>query len=566
MTVGIRAKVAFLVASVVLAACAAPGPGTVPGGAEPADRQAAPTRFAIAIKGDPPTLSDSINSAGAGGVPGVTEVERLIHAGLTVQDDTGALRPALAESVPTVENEMWQIFPDGHMEMTWRIRPGALWHDGAPFTAEDLVFTAMVGQDPELPHFGDRAYQFLESVEPVSPYTVTVRWTQPYIEADTMFSHERALPLPKHLLEKAYTDNKAGFVEVSYWSQDFVGMGPYRLREWVAGSHMVIAANDQYVLGRPVVDEIEVKFILDPNTMIANILAGAVDVTMGRGLALEQAETIQTQRRDVRIELAVAGCLCAFPQYLNPNPPAIAELQFRRALLHAVDREELAASLQRGLVPPAHVFVGPNQPEFKDIEASVVRHAYDPRRTAQMLEEMGYARGADGFYLDPNTQRLSVEMRTTAGVELGKNLLLAIADAWQRAGIETDAFVIPPQQATDREWRANFPGFDLVNQPSNLTLLQRFHGKESSLPENNYRGNNRMRYVNPELDTLIERYFVTVPFGERMQVASQAIHHITERVVAMSMLYNATVVVVNSRIEGISATNTGWNVHEWAMR
>src|SRR5207302_10010821 len=167
------------------------------------------------------------------------------------------------------------------------------------------------------------------------------------------------------------------------WTHDFVGLGPYKVHEWVAGSHLVLVANDQYPLGRPRIDEVEVKFIPDPNTLAANILAGVVDLTMGRGLDLEQAEVIRAQRQEMRVELSIAGCLCAFPQYLNPNPAVIADLQFRRALSYATDRRAYADSLENGQVPEAQVFVSPNQQEYSFIEPSVVKYEYDPRKTAK---------------------------------------------------------------------------------------------------------------------------------------------------------------------------------------
>src|SRR5207244_4750088 len=109
---------------------------------------------------------------------------------------------------------------------------------------------------------------------------------QAYIDADSLFGPGKALPLPQHLLGQTYADNRAGLVELPYWTHDFVGLGPYKVREWVAGSHLVLVANDSYPLGRPRIDEVEVKFIPDPNTLAANILADVVDLTMGRGLDL----------------------------------------------------------------------------------------------------------------------------------------------------------------------------------------------------------------------------------------------------------------------------------------
>ena len=59
--------------------------------------------------------------------------------------------PVLAEAIPSFENGLWKVFPDGQMETTWKIREGARWHDGTPFTSGDVLFTSKLEQDKELP-------------------------------------------------------------------------------------------------------------------------------------------------------------------------------------------------------------------------------------------------------------------------------------------------------------------------------------------------------------------------------------------------------------------------------
>lgn len=77
------------------------------------------------------------------------------------------------------ENGLWRVSPDGRMETTWRIRGNALWHDGQPFTAHDLLFSMQIAQDKELAEFGDIAYESVESAVAPDPQTFTVRWKSP---------------------------------------------------------------------------------------------------------------------------------------------------------------------------------------------------------------------------------------------------------------------------------------------------------------------------------------------------------------------------------------------------
>lgn len=102
------------------------------------------------------------------------------------------MRPQLAEAAPSVENGLWKVFPDGRRETSWRLKPGALWVDGTPVTAADLLSTAMVSQDRELPLFRHGAFDSVESVEPPDERSPLIRWRKPYIGADEMFSAVRA--------------------------------------------------------------------------------------------------------------------------------------------------------------------------------------------------------------------------------------------------------------------------------------------------------------------------------------------------------------------------------------
>lgn len=112
-----------IVSLLALAACTAPPAsnslGEPSAGARPA---ASPKRLVAAIRGDPPTVYTKV-LINPGGIQGLDEVEMLVHAGLAIEDNQGAIRPVLAESVPTIENGQWRLLLDGRMETIWRIRP-----------------------------------------------------------------------------------------------------------------------------------------------------------------------------------------------------------------------------------------------------------------------------------------------------------------------------------------------------------------------------------------------------------------------------------------------------------
>jgi peptide/nickel transport system substrate-binding protein len=533
-----------------------------------APRATTPKRITAAIKFDPPTLVTKLNPAT---VAGVDQIEDLVHAGLAVIGEHDILRPQLAEAVPSIENGLWKVNPDGTMETTWRIKANARWHDGTPFTPDDLVFTAQVVSDPAIAVLRDRAYSLISAVEAPDARTITVRWKEPFIEADSLFSRQLAFPMPKHLLERAYLDEKATFTDNPYFNVGFVGMGPFRVQELVGGSHLLLRASDDYVLGRPKIDEIEVKFIPDPNVLVANVLAGSVELSLGRGISLEQAMQVRESWREGRFENALKSWLVIYPQFIDPNPAVVTDLRFRRALLHAIDRQEIVDSLQFGLVPVAHSIMSPGQPQYREIEErSVVRYDYDPRRAVQLIESIGYVRAADGIYRDSAGQRLSLEFRTIT-TDINQKTMLAVANDWQRVGVATETVVIPTQRATDLEYRANFPAVELLRQPDDTRGIVRLHGTEARTADRGYTGTNNSRYISAELDALLDRYRTTIPERERTQVIGQIVHHISDQLPAMGLFYDGQPVLISNRLLNVGpgpgeVTSQAWNAHEWDVK
>jgi peptide/nickel transport system substrate-binding protein len=547
--------------------CAPTSPGQPASSQSPSSGAAsgAVKRITAAIPADPPSVYNAMNPPGVGGQGNA--LQELVLAGLTIYDNNAQLHPQLAEAIPTVENGLWKVLPDGRMETTWRIRDGASWHDGTPFTAEDLAFTAAVMIDPDLPEFSNVNYRAVAGVDAPDPRTVTVRWKEPFINADAMFAQALASPLPKHLLERPYLGAKSTFIELPYWGSEYVGTGPFKVVELQRGSHLLLSAFDSYVLGRPKTDQVEVRFILDEATIVANLMAGAVDLTLARALGPEHGFTLRDQWRDGQVAWDQIGSwFVMYPQFVDPNPAVILDVRFRRALLHATDRPELAETLigDRAGVPWG--LVHPLEPEYSEVASSVVRWEYEPRRAAQLIEATGYTRGSDGFYQDPGGRRLHLELNATPN-DAHLKILATLGDAWGRQGIEVEQLVIPRQRSQDQEYRSTFPGFAVQGHPVGI---ERFHSREARLPARNYSGLNNARYMNPELDTLIDGYFSTIPKAERNRYLAQIVHHVSDQAVVLPMAWRADPTAIASRLvnvgpKGRDATQA-WNAHQWDVR
>jgi peptide/nickel transport system substrate-binding protein len=499
----------------------------------------------------------------------VREVEQLLNSGLLLMDNEGHLRPLLAEQAPTIENGLWKVLPDGRMETTWTLKPNLRWHSGAPVTTADMVLAGKIAMDKTLTIAQDLHYDAVDSIEAVDDRTLRVSWKKPFIEADTLFSYterSRIMPMPSHVLAEVYEQDRANVLQHASLGQEYVGTGPFRLKEWVVGSHMVVQANDAFVLGRPKLDEFEVRFLWDTNVIVANVLSGAVEMTLGAGLTVEQAMMTKEQWRSGRVETPLETMTGLWPQHLTPDPVIIGDVRFRRALLHALDRQQIVDTFLFGLVPVADSFIPPDHTDFRAIDPVVAKYPYDTRRAIQLIDEFGYAKDPDGSYRDPSGKKLTVEVRTTAH-DLREKLIHVLADYWQKVGVANEAVIIPRQRAQDREYRATTLGFDFRFNPPDVT---RYHSTQIPLPDNNFRGNNSARYRNAELDALLDKYVVTIPRQERTQVLAQVIKHMTEQLVVVPLFHDAEPMFVGSRVLNITARRgdayPGWNAHEWDVK
>jgi len=236
-------------------------------------------------------------------------------------------------------------------------------------------------------------------------------------------------------------------------------------------------------------------------------------------------------------------------------------VRFRRAMLQAIDRQAIVDTMQSGVGGVAHHYIGPDWAEYPAVEPGIVRYSYDQRAAAQGLEGLGFAKASDGVYRDAAAQRLTIEIRTTM-VDINSKSSFTVADDWQRFGVPTEVAIVPPQRTNEREYRATFPGFELIRPTATLTTFEGLRGSEVPLPETNWAGANRARYRSADLDSLIDRYFTTIPTPERTQALAGIVHHMTDQLPIVGIVFDPPLRLVANRIRNMPAGIT-WNGYEW---
>ncbi len=566
-TAGPHSILALALIALLVGCQPAPRPASEPAGNAPMS-SSAPKRLTAVTMGDPPHFAGRFNPS-IGSVPGLDTLEEMVNAGMANFSNQGALRPQLAEAVPSLDNGLWKLLPDGRMETTWKIRPGTAWHDGTPLTADDLAFTVRADQEKQVPGFGNVAYTIIESVNAPDSSTFVATWKGPFVGADSLFTRLRGLPLPKHLLEEPYNELKAGLVDHPYWGQQFVGLGPYKLRELVSGSHLVLDANDKYVLGRPKIDVVEVKFTPDANVMMTTLMSDTAEMSFGARISIDQALQVQEGWRNGTVNFSPGGWLLAMPQFLNPSPPVLLDVRMRRALQSAIDRQVIVDSLLFGKTTIADSSVAPNDVDIKDVESATVRYPYDPQRATQLMGELGYSRGADGLMQDASGQKLTIEARSNNQLDTQVKALAIVSDYWRRSGVNVDELIYGLQRVADREYRHTRPAFEILGFGNDYESFQNFHSKQTPTAETGWLGQNRTRYQNPEYDQLVDTYFVTIPRPARLDVLRKIVQHFGEQLIVLPLAYTTNHVAIGNRLKNVTgrgqSSTEGWNSEQWEL-
>src|SRR5688572_28140030 len=183
------------------------------------------------LQGFPPVFRPPF----AGGARVMVEIHM---APLVSADRNGAMEARLAARLPSFADGSIQLLPDGRMRTVWPLRPNVKWHDGAPFTAEDVVFGWQVLLHPELTGQVSPEAAEMDSVEVVDPQTVVITYKSTFYRAVGLETLTLD-PLPRHLLTEAFQGDNEAFQRLPYWNSGWVHLGPFRLVEFGLGEEMV---------------------------------------------------------------------------------------------------------------------------------------------------------------------------------------------------------------------------------------------------------------------------------------------------------------------------------------
>jgi peptide/nickel transport system substrate-binding protein len=506
---------------------------------------------------------------GTGG--GIDQVLVVYNATLDMRDENGTPMPYLAESLPQLNSDSWRVFPDGRMETRYRLKPNLVWHDGAPLSPEDFIFAWKVYATPAFGTSGP-PIGYMEEVTAPDPRTIAIRWRQPYPEAGFL---DRAgfPPLPRHVLEPQFRElDPQAFAAHRFWTQEYVGLGPYQLERFEPGAAVEAVAFDQHVLGRPKIDRLRIVFIGDTNTVMANMLAGeahyVTDFVLGseEGIALER----EWSARGLPGVVYHSPSLMRLSQVqLKPelsNPPLLRDVRVRKALAYGIDNDAALETITYGKGKIAVVPVPGDHDFWPVVDVAVPRYRYDPPRARQQLEEAGLVRGPDGVYQTPDGQPFRFDYGFILQANNERENAIFV-DSLRRVGVAASPRALSSVELRDPQARISFPAL-FTSGAANLLDHTRTEIPEAS---NRWQGKNRGGWTNPEFDRLKDAFDVTLEPAERSRLVVQMSRIFADELPGIPHYLTTIVNAWSGNLEGVAPKANPnaiplWHVYKWEWR
>jgi peptide/nickel transport system substrate-binding protein len=404
-------------------------------------------------------------------------------------DPKGVIRPNLAAEVPSQQNG--GISQDG---LQWRVklRDNVRWHDGKPFTAEDVKFTLELIVNPKFRSWRTLGHSLVRDVTVVSPTEIQWRMEQafsPYLSFLT-----ETFIVPKHAFDGETDVNNAAF------NRSPIGTGAFKFGKRVAGDHVELVANPEYFGEGPYLERIIFKYIPDSTVLYTQLKSGDIDMI---GQQFIPANYFDEAKKlpNLTVEKVLRSNVETI--YFNLDRPQFKELVVRQAIYTAIDRKSIIDALYYGMPAPTETFM-PKQSAYYNPNLPV--QEFDLKKAAQMLEDAGWKKGSDGIRAKDGV-KLSFANSTTAGDQLREQLQQFVKQSLAEIGVEMKISNLPAAVIWSDFWQQSQFDTALVGITfligADPDVTNRFSSK--AIPAKGGRGSNNSQYVNPKVDALLEQ-------------------------------------------------------------
>ena len=494
----------------------------------------------------------------------IATVNPLIPADVYSQFITGLFNDGLVGTSPIDGSwvpgiaDSWEVADDG-VTYTFHLNPTVMWHDGKPFTADDVVFSfdSTIDEKSLSPRRAD-VLSVLKSHRKIDDHTVELVAKSPVATFLDKTVGEVAM-VAKHLWES---------VPLKNWGADpgstganpsrVIGTGPFKFVEWVQNDHVTVVKNPDYwdKAHYPVhIDKYIYRVIADPATAIQSLKTGESDIT---GIEPSQAEGLKKSNPDISLTVYDA---IGFTFYCANQDTAktdlFADVKVRQALMYGIDRDLIVDTILLGYGSRADGSQPVPSPAYKPDQIRTV-YLYDISKAKQLLADAGWADIDGDGILDKGGKKFSFECEYPSGVAAYEQMLPYMQQAWKEIGIEMIPSVLPFTTLLDHATSSNYLmtvlGFSLGVDPDQSWI----YGTSAFSPA----GFNLMHYSNPKYDALTPLQNAELDVAKRIEIIVEQANIVNDDLALGVMTFGKSIVGARPRVHNFfpNAYGTFWSV------
>jgi peptide/nickel transport system substrate-binding protein len=481
----------------------------------------------VLIHPEPPTLTTIANTAVSS-----VYVSAKVTEGLLAYDFDLNPKPQLATG--------WSVSPDG-LEYSFVLRQGVKWHDGQDFTSADVAFSILALKESH-PR-GRSTFASVMEVRTPDPHTAVIVLSRPAPYLLTAFTAAETPIVPKHVYDGTKVDTHPN-------NNAPIGTGPYVFKEWVRGSHIILARNPNYWdQPKPYLDQLVLRIIPDPAARAAAIETGEVQLAPGTPVPLSELDRLRALPN-----LAFESNGYQYTNNIsrlefNLQKPYFQDLRVRQAFAHAIDRNVILNTVWYGYALPSP---GPVSPQLRKYAAKdLPTYAFNPSRAEQLLDEAGLTRGADGIRLRLNLDYVPSSDNYKRGAEYIRQALAKIGVEAKVRSQDFSAYI--KRIYTDRDFDFSYNGMSNLFDPT--VGVQRLYWSKNFKPGVPF--SNGSGYSNPEVDRLLEAAAVEIDPAKRLEDFDRFQRIVAQEIPDIGIVAPQEVTIYDKRVLNHTVTADG---------
>jgi len=501
---------------------------------------------------------------------------RIFYEPLASFDPDGNVIPVLAADAPSVQNG--QVGKDG-MSVTWKLKKNVAWHDGQPFTADDVVFTWEYVMDPATAAVTIGPYQNIVKIDKLDSHTVKVGFKSPTPFWAAAFCGAATGPIiPKHLFQ-AFKGDKSREAPTNLKP---VGTGPFKFVDFKPGDIVRGEINPNYhIPNRPFFDQIEMKGGGDAvGAARAVIQTGEYDFAWNMQVEDDQLKRFE-QGGKGRVEITSGGNI-EHIQVNTTDPwtevdgerssaktkhPTLSDPAVRQALNLLVDRASVQEEIYgRTGIATANFLNAPSRFVSKN-----TKFEFNVDKANQILESAGWKKGSDGIRAKDG-KKLKFVYQTSINGPRQKNQQI-VKQACAKAGIEVELKAVtasvffssdPANPDTYSHFYTDLQMYTTtMSQPDPQRFMDQFTSWEVSAKDNKFALTNKTRWRNEEYDKLWKAAEHEMDPVKRAALFVKMNDLVIQNVVVIPVVARPAVAAVSNRLR--DAVQSGWDSNFWAL-